>query len=132
MMPSHYQTEPGFDPAEDHVGPFYFAKQGDKLSYAFEAAQSHCNAHGSVHGGILMTFADYCLCMEATDHYASETCITVSFSSAFVSVAEIGALVEGRVDVTKKTGSMVFLTGSLFVSDETILTFTAVVKRLRN
>jgi hypothetical protein len=41
-------------------------------------------------------------------------------------------LVEGRVDVTKKTGSMVFLTGSLFVSDETILTFTAVVKRLRN
>ena len=60
------------------------------------------------------------------------TCITVSFSSAFVSGAEIGALVEGRVDVTKKTGSMVFLTGSLFVSDETILTFTAVVKRLRN
>ena len=58
MMPSHYQTEPGFDPAEDHVGPFYFAKQGDKLSYAFEAAQPHCNAHGTVHGGILMTFAD--------------------------------------------------------------------------
>ena len=132
MLPDHYTTEPGFDPAEDRIGPFYFSEENDRLHYAFEADQRHCNTHGFVHGGILMTFADYSLCMEATDHYKDETCVTVSFNSDFVSAAELGNIVECDVEVTRKTGSMVFLTGRIFVKEEVVLTFSAVVKRLRS
>ena len=131
MLPEQFQTEPGFDPAEDHIGPFYFTEEDGELHYAFEADQTHCNTHGIVHGGVLMTFADYSLCMQATNHYAEETCITVSFNSAFVSAAQIGSMVECNVVTTRKTGSMVFLTGRVFAGDETVMTFSAVVKRIR-
>ncbi|HIG42344.1 MAG: PaaI family thioesterase [bacterium] len=132
MLPAKYKTDPGFDPAEDHIGPFYFTDENHQLHYAFEASQHNCNTHGIVHGGVLMTFADYCLCMQATDHYQDESCITVSYSCEFVSAAEIGAIVECNVNVSRKTGSMVFLTGRIFVGDETVVTFSSVVKRLRS
>ena len=131
MIPRHYQTEPGFDPAEDYIGPFYFSIVDSHLHFAFAAEQKNCNAHGIVHGGVLMTFADYCLCMAATNHYDGESCITVSFSCEFAAGAEIGSLVECDVEVTRKTGSMVFLTGKIFVGETIVVTFSSVVKRLR-
>src|SRR5689334_17572990 len=58
------------DPFEDHVGPFYFDIQGD----ARKAGTVHCvlptlprhgNYMGGVHGGGILTFADYALCLVA-------------------------------------------------------------------
>ena len=131
MIPKHYETDPGFDPAEDYIGPFYCAVVDDQLRFIFEAGQKNCNAEGIVHGGVLMTFADYCLCMAATNRYDGESCLTVSFSCEFVATAEIGNLVECDVEVTRKTGSMVFLTGKVRVGATVVMTFSTVVKRLR-
>src|ERR1700730_12141446 len=58
------------DPFEDHTGPFYFRIEGD----ARQAGSVHCllptvprqaNYAGSVHGGAILTFADYALCLVA-------------------------------------------------------------------
>src|SRR5215468_2200533 len=58
------------DPFEDHVGPFYFRISGD----AREAGSVHCvlptqarhgNYVGGVHGGAILAFADYALCLVA-------------------------------------------------------------------
>jgi acyl-coenzyme A thioesterase 13 len=130
-LPAGYRTDAGFDPAEDHIGPFYYREEGDGFAYAFRARQQHCNAHGIVHGGVLMTFADYCLCMEATHHYEQETCITVSFNGEFVSAGKTGDLIECRAVVTRKTGSMAFVRGEIFTDEEVIFTFSSVVKRIR-
>lgn len=129
-MPEGYSTDPGFDPAEDHIGPFYYRRDGREPAYAFVAADRHCNAHGIVHGGILMTFADYALCMAATDHYTGESCVTVSFNSEFVSAASIGELIECSAEVTRKTRSMAFVRGEISTSGNVVMTFSAVVKRL--
>lgn len=131
-MPQGFATDVDFDPAEDHIGPFYFKQEGDSYRYAFRADERHCNAFQGVHGGVLMVFADYCLCMEATDHYASENCVTVSFSCDFVAAGSIGDLIESSAEVIRKTGSMVFLRGTVFTADETILRYSGVVKRQRN
>lgn len=131
-VPEGYQTDPGFDPAEDHIGPFYYRRDKDGLVFAFRAASHHCNAHDMVHGGVLMTFAGYCLCMQATDGYENESCLTISFNGEFVSAGKIGDLVECRAHVTRKTGSMAFVTGEIFSGDEVIFTFSSVVERLRN
>lgn len=131
-LPDDYQTMPGFDLAEDHIGPFYFRRINDEMECAFEAAERHCNANGTVHGGVLMTFADYALCMAATDGYAEESCVTVSFSSEFTSAAELGKVVSCKPRVSKKTGGMVFLTGDVVSDEQVCLTFSAVVKRLRS
>ena len=127
-----FQTEPGFDPAEDHIGPFYFRQVGGEMECAFVAEQKHCNANGTVHGGVLMTFADYALCMAATDGYEGESCVTVSFSCEFLAAAELQGVVSCKPKVTRKTGGMVFLTGEVMCNEALCLTCSAVVKRLRS
>ena len=131
-LPEDYKTEPGFDLAEDHIGPFYFRVVEGEMDCAFLASEQHCNANGTVHGGVLMTFADYALCMAATEGYADESCVTVSFSCEFISAAELGGVVSCIPKITRKTGGMVFLTGEVNSGDALCLTFSAVVKRLRS
>ncbi len=127
-----YSTDVAFDPAEDHIGPFYYKVADGKLKYAFLATQQHCNEHGMVHGGVLMTFADYCLCMEATNHYQDENCVTVSFNCEFVWGGQMGDLIESTAEIIRQTGSMTFVRGQVFSGEDTILTYSSVVKRLRN
>ncbi len=126
-----YKVLLGSDPAEDYIGPFYFKEIESGYDFAFRATQNHCNMTGIVHGGVLMTFADYCLCMVATDAYA-EDCVTVSFSSEFISAGEIDHIINGSAQVTLKTGSMVFVRGEIKQDDRILMTFSSVVKRLRN
>lgn len=133
-IPEGYSTDPGFDAAEDHIGPFYYRESEEEpgtYHCVFVAEAKNCNVNGLVHGGVLMTFADFALCMAATDHYREESCATISFNSEFIAAAEQGDLVECTPRVTRKTGSMVFLTGELLVGDTVVMTFSSVVKRLR-
>jgi acyl-coenzyme A thioesterase PaaI-like protein len=60
-----------------------------------------------------------------------EDCVSVSFSCEFVSSARVGDLIECRTKLIRKTRSLAFVTGEVFVGDETILTFSSVVKRLK-
>ena len=125
-----YKVLSGADPAEDYIGPFYFKETASGYDFVFQANQNHCNMTGIVHGGVLMTFADYCLCMVATDAYA-EDCVTVSFNSEFISAGEIDHLIKGAATITLKTGSMVFVRGEVKQDDRILMTFSSVVKRLR-
>jgi len=127
-----YSTDVGFDPAEDHIGPFYYQVADGNLQYAFVATQQHCNEHSMVHGGVLMAFADYCLCMEATNHYQSENCVTVSFNCEFISGGQMGDLIESTAEIIRQTGSLTFVRGQVFSGEDIILTYSSVVKRLRN
>ena len=129
-LPADFTTDPGFDPAEDHIGPFYYRWGEERRRYAFRADQRHCNANGIVHGGVLMTFADFALCMEATEHYSKETCVTVNFNCDFVAASHVGDLMECSARTTRKTGSMVFLRGEIFTGETIVMTYSAVVKRL--
>lgn len=131
-MPQGFVTDVDFDPAEDYIGPFYYKQEGDSFRYAFRADDRHCNAFQVVHGGVLMVFADYSLCMEATNHYRNENCLTVSFNCDFVSAGNIGDLIESSAEVIRKTGSMAFVRGIVTVGDETILRYSGVVKRIRD
>ena len=103
-FPGTMMVQTGFDTAEDHIGPFYFEPKGTAAfgGYGFELKAKHCNAMGSVHGGVLMTFADFALCMAATDHYETETCVTVSFSCEFLRGAELGQVIACLPELTEK------------------------------
>src|SRR3712207_7856955 len=46
---------------EGMVGPFYYRADGDGARCAFRAEARHLNAGGRMHGGCLMTFADFAL-----------------------------------------------------------------------
>ncbi|MBT4161753.1 MAG: PaaI family thioesterase, partial [Gammaproteobacteria bacterium] len=87
VIPEGYSTDPGFDAAEDHAGPFYYRESEGAFDCAFVAKPENCNVNSLVHGGVLMTFADFALCLAATDHYKQESCASISFNCDFVAAA---------------------------------------------
>lgn len=128
--PEGFKTLAGLSPAEDHLGPFYYRKSDSGLEMGFRAGPQNCNGIGTVHGGVLMAFADYAVTMLALSG-VKENCTTISFSSDFISAARDGDWVTASGEVVRRTGSMTFVSGRLAVGDNVVLTFQAVVKRLK-
>ncbi|MEM6475211.1 MAG: PaaI family thioesterase, partial [Pseudomonadota bacterium] len=64
------------DPFETRSGPFFMRRQDDG-SYlcAFRAEDRHMNGAGFMHGGCLMTFADFALFGIATDELAGDNAV---------------------------------------------------------
>lgn len=125
-VPADYQHWVG-DKAEDHIGPFFF-KVGDAAPRtAFRVQAHHCNAHDTVHGGILMAFADYSLCLGANGG-TQQSVITVSCNNTFVAPAYLDDLLEGHCEVIKRGRSLVFVRCDLKVDDRVILSSNGVVK----
>ena len=56
------------DPYETRSGPFYMKREADGSSLsAFRSEERHMNGAGFMHGGCLLTFADFALFAIATD-----------------------------------------------------------------
>ena len=128
-IPVGYKTLAGLSPAEDQIGPFYYRKSEAGLVLGFLAAEHNCNGIGTVHGGVLMCELERTLQLALSG--VKENCTTVSFSGDFIAAARCGDWVEAHGSVVKRTGSMTFVNGQLRVGDDVILTFQAVVKRLK-
>ena len=127
-IPSHFRHWVG-DKAEDYIGPFFFHIDGKTPHTAFRIQEHNCNAHDSVHGGVLMAFADYTLCIGA-NMGESESVATVSCSNEFVAPAYLGDLLEGECVVVRRGKSLVFARCELRVGDKPILNSSGVIKRI--
>jgi acyl-coenzyme A thioesterase 13 len=59
-MDIQYGFKPLFrtSPVLDLIGPFYCRGEGPDLVIGLRVDEKHCNARGTVHGGILATLAD--------------------------------------------------------------------------
>lgn len=128
-VPTQYRHWAG-DAAEDRIGPFFFRIEQGVIHSAFRVQAQHCNSHDSAHGGLLMAFADYTLCIAANEG-KEESVATVTCNNEFVGPAVAGDLVCGVAEVTRRGGSLVFVRAVLSVEDRVILTSSAVIKRLR-
>lgn len=129
-VPQGYKQLAGASPAEDEIGPFYYNKADSGLRMGFFAQHKNCNGLGTVHGGVLMCFADYAATMLALSG-VRENCATISFSSDFMAGAKLGDWVEAGGEVVKRTGTLTFLRGQLSVGDELLMSFQAVMRRLK-
>ncbi len=120
----------GNDPFEDHAGPFYYrtAKDGARIS-AMRPEAKHMNGGGFMHGGALMTFADYCLFIIAMDDLKDSRSVTATFNCEFVGAVAPGDLLECTGEVVKAGRSMVFVRGLMTVAGEAVLSFSAVLKK---
>ena len=128
-IPANFQHWEG-DKAEDHIGPFFFFMDGDCSRTAFRVQQHNCNAHDSLHGGILMAFADYTLCLVANGG-TNESVATVTCNNEFIAPAFVGDLVTGKGELVKRGGSLIFVRAEFKVEDRIILSSSGVIKRLR-
>ncbi|HEX4182043.1 MAG TPA: PaaI family thioesterase [Caulobacteraceae bacterium] len=119
------------DGFEDRTGPFYFREEPDgTIRCAFRAGPQHMNGSGHMHGGCIMTFADYALFM--IGHKAMDGGgVTVSLNGEFVGPAHQGELVEATGEVVRAGGSLVFLRGKIEAAGRAVMTFSGVVKRMK-
>lgn len=129
-LPEGYRTFPYEDPFEDHVGPFGYRRDGRRIRFAFQSDGRHANTSGTVHGGMLMTFADFALCLAAVWDQPGERCVTVSCHCAFVAPGTPGAMIEATGEVVRRTRTLAFVRGEVLEDDQVLLTYSAIVKRL--
>ena len=130
-LPSDYQVYEYDDPFEDHVGPLGYKVVDGTITFAFLADARHRNTAGTVHGGMLMTFADFALCLTATWDQPGEKCVTVSCNSEFVAPGRPGDLIEASGEVVRRSKSLTFVRGQVYADDRILLNYSAIVKRIR-
>ncbi|MEP1422711.1 MAG: PaaI family thioesterase [Erythrobacter sp.] len=118
------------DPFETGSGPFYMRREDDGTYLsAFRAAEKHMNGGGSIHGGCLMTFADFALFAIATDEMGEQMGVTMNLSSDFLGGAKVGALMEARGEVTRGGGKTIFIRGMITADGKPALSFTGIIRK---
>jgi acyl-coenzyme A thioesterase 13 len=122
----------GGDPYETLLGPFCFREAGpDKMDVAFLPDKRHLNGGGALHGGALMSFADFALFGLAHHHLkGGVNAVTLTFASEFVGAGDLSGPVEAQGEVTRATRSVIFVQGKLVQSGRPLLTFSGTLKKL--
>lgn len=122
-------TDPGFISL---VGPVYHRMVEGRQAFAFRAEAKHGNLVGTVHGGMLLTFADRALSIVVRDAAEGARCVTVEMSSQFVGAARTGDLIEVEPEIVRKTSSLVFVRGTLMSGDRPLAAASGIWKILKD
>lgn len=119
------------DPFETRSGPFYYRCENDGgYISAFRAEARHMNGGGFMHGGCLLTFADFALFAIATDELKGDHAVTLNLAGDFLGAVQQGALVEARGEVTRGGGKTIFVRGLVTGDGAPALSFTGIIRRL--
>ena len=112
-----------------HAGPIWrLPADGEVRRYALVAADKHMNSSGSVHGGLLMTFADIAMSQTARAVSGAPVCSTVSLTCDFVGPGKLGDILEAKVRVTRQTRTMVFLSADIVAGARMVAVATGLWK----
>lgn len=129
-----YHWEP-VDDFEEHAGPFYCRPEGDgpdaPLVCGFLPEAKNRNGGGNVHGGALMTFADYALFTLGGGLAANLHGVTATMNCEFIGAAQAGRMLTARGEVIRAGGSLVFIRGLIDDDGRAVLAFSGTVKRLK-
>jgi acyl-coenzyme A thioesterase 13 len=122
----------GSDPFETLCGPLCFRTDSDGGGRAaFLPEQKHLNGGGVLHGGALMTFADFALFGIAHGVLKGQHAVTVTFNSELVGAGVAGIPVYAVGRVVKETKSLVFVQGVLEQDGQPIMAFSGALKKIR-
>jgi acyl-coenzyme A thioesterase 13 len=122
----------GSDPFETLTGPFYLRALENAAGYecAFLPEAHHANGMGNIHGGALMTFADFALFSHAYDHMNNQACVTMQFESQFVGGAKPGSLIKSVGEIVRVTRTMIFVRALMSQADKPVLAYSGILKRI--
>jgi len=136
---SRYSVFVPSDPFEDHVGPFFFhvgadARAADAVHCVLPTHAAHANYAGGVHGGTILTFADYALCLvagrAADGGTNSSFALTVSIACEFLEAARVGPPLEARGEPLQVTGRLAFARGRIVQEGRTVALWSGVCRHV--
>ena len=112
--------DPG--PFLEHVGPIHLCDDGGELVLGLRAEDRHANHRGTVHGGLLSTFADFALGRAIrSDADDDKERATVSLTVDFLKPATPGDWIESRARVDRVGATLAFADCSLTVEGKEIV-----------
>jgi acyl-coenzyme A thioesterase PaaI-like protein len=118
------------DAFETWAGPFYMRKdEAGRVVCRFLAEQRHMNGGGFMHGGCLLTFADFA-CFSIAQEALTGPSVTVNLSGDFLSAGKVGDMMEAKGEITRAGGRLIFVRGMITANDKPALSFTSVISRL--
>ena len=119
-----------FDAFETRSGPFYMREIDGEWVSAFRAEAKHMNGAGSMHGGCMMTFADFALFTIAHKELGANYGVTINLSGDFLGGISVGQLVEARGEVTRGGGKTIFVRGMITGDGKPALSFTGIIRKI--
>lgn len=120
----------GADPYETAVGPFYYRVAGSEVTCAFQPRRDHLNGGGTIHGGALMSFADFALFAIAHTALQDAKAVTLTCNSEFLSGGGLDGRVDASGEVLRETRSLVFVRGMITQNDRPLLAFSGTLKKI--
>jgi len=120
----------GGDPFETAIGPFCFRADGDKVRCAFAPRQAHLNGGGTIHGGALMSFADFALFCIAHKELANARAVTLTCNSEFLKAGTLEGVVEAQGEVLRATRTLIFVRGLITQLSQPLLAFSGTLKKI--
>ncbi len=119
------------DAFETRAGPFYYREDDDGAAVcAFRAEPRHMNGGGFMHGGCMMTFADFALFSIARREMTGQWGVTLNLAGDFLAAVHSGQLVEARGEVTRGGGKTVFVRGLVTADGTPALSFTGIIRKV--
>jgi len=114
-------------PVLDLIGPIYCRGSGKDLVLGLRVEPKHCNARGTIHGGMLASLADVAL--GYTMAFATDpptAAVTVNLTLDFAGTAKTGDWIETTVDVQKQGARLAFANCYISCAGERIVRASAV------
>jgi len=101
--------------------PLWTRRQEGRVEVGLIVEERHTNNHiGTLHGGVVMTFADIGLGWAVSNVVGHNMCVTLSLQTQFVSVARIGEFISCYGEVIRATRSVVFVRGLIMAGDRIV------------
>lgn len=103
------------------LGAVWTRKQEAGWRYAVQLDESHCNAQGMVHGGVLMTFMDHALSLMVWEASGRALCSTIHLDNHFLSAVKAPAFVELDGEILRQGSKLYFVRGVLRVQGRAVM-----------
>ncbi|MCC5982934.1 MAG: PaaI family thioesterase [Rhodobacteraceae bacterium] len=95
---------------------------GGQTEFGFLATEIHANRNGVVHGGMLMTFIDRAFGQTARDAGQALRGATINLNVSFLAPMQLGSFATLRPQVSRVTGRMAFVEGTVLCDGTALAT----------
>ena len=103
------------------AGPYWMRHEQGVRIVGLLGEERHGNGHvGTVHGGVLMTFADIALGVGVVDAAGTRECLTIQLQMNYTAAAPIGSFLTCRPELVRRTSQIVFMRGLIVANERTI------------
>ncbi|MBF9032688.1 PaaI family thioesterase [Rhodobacterales bacterium HKCCE2091] len=110
-------------------GPIWYRRGEDRVEVGFLAVEeTHGNNQGIMHGGMIMSFADFALGHAVWYAHDRAPVVTIQMDVKFVAAGIAGDWIHCTPEIVRRTRSITFIRGDILSGDRLVATASGVWK----